>query len=80
MPHEIESRNISEEVTPEVDESAQVTTSGIEAELSLFLSADETMELEDYASSEDNEDVLSWDVDMDHTVSATVIPESLLGC
>lgn len=80
MPHEIENRNMSEEVTPEVSEPAQVTTSGLEAELSLFLSADETMELEDYAADEDNEDVLGWDVDMDHTVSDTVILEPLLGC
>lgn len=78
--HEIENRNISQGVTPGVGESAQVTTSGIEAELSLFLSADDTMELEDYVTDEDNEDVLGWDVDMDHTVSGTVIPEFLLGC
>ena len=78
--HEVENRNISQGVTPEVGESAQVTTSGIEAELSLFLSADETMELEDYVTDEDNEDVLGWDVDMDHTVRGTVIPEFLLWC
>ena len=80
VPPGTKDRNMSEDVTPEVDESAQMTTSGIEAELSLFLSADEAMELEDYLASEDNEDVLGWDVDMDHTVSDTVIPGFLLRC
>jgi len=50
-------------------EDAQPVAFGADAELSLFFDADESM---DDGRPEESNDVLGWDVDMDHTVSATV--------
>ena len=68
------SREIQREVIPEIETpqaetevSLQAIISASNAELSLFLDPDETME--DNAEGEDNDDVLGWDVNMDNTVS-----------
>lgn len=57
------------EVPNEMMENVQPVTSEAEAELSLFFDIDESM---DDGRPEESDDVLGWDVDMDHSVSVTV--------
>ena len=66
----VQQKSLSPEIPNVVMEDAQPVASVAEAELSLFFDADADESMDD-ERPEESDNVLGWDVDMDHTVSAS---------